>query len=111
MEQTTEASREVLDEIVRRIVEAVDPDRIILFGSRARGDADPDSDYDILIIAPSSLPPGQRTVPVYRALVGLRVPKDVVWWTAEEAAAWRNVKAHFITRVLHEGKVLHERAA
>ena len=111
MEQTTGTSPEVLDEIVRRIVEAVDPDKIILFGSRARGDAHPDSDYDILIIAPTSLPRGQRTGGLYSLLGGVGVSKDVVWWTAEEAAEWRNVKSHFITRVLHEGKVLYERAA
>ena len=100
--QTTQEQDHVLDEIVRRIVEAVDPDKIILFGSRARGEATPDSDYDILIMAPSPLSPGERTGPVRQALAGMSVPKDVVWWTAQEADEWRNVKSHFITTVLRE---------
>ena len=49
MSQIT-ADENVLDEIVRRLVDAVDPDRIVLFGSRARDDARPDSDYDLLIV-------------------------------------------------------------
>ncbi|MBP8953053.1 MAG: nucleotidyltransferase domain-containing protein, partial [Armatimonadetes bacterium] len=80
----------ILDEIVRRIREAVDPDKIILFGSRARGDAGPDSDYDILIIAPSDRPRSRRTGPLYSALAGIGKPKGVVWWTQSEADDWRN---------------------
>jgi predicted nucleotidyltransferase len=69
--------KELLDEIVRRLVEAVDPDRIILFGSRARGDARPDSDVDLLIIKDSDQPIYRRAIPAYRALSGLGVPKDI----------------------------------
>ena len=46
----------VLAEVVRRLVEAVDPDKIILFGSRARGDYRPDSDLDLLVIKASEEP-------------------------------------------------------
>ncbi len=109
--QTEQTEDAVLREIVRRIVAAVHPDKVILFGSRARGDAHPDSDYDILIIAPSELPPWKRTPPVYDVLGGLGVPKDVVWWTREEAEDWRQVKSHFITRAIREGIVLYERAS
>ncbi len=42
--------KDLIEEIVRRLVAAIDPDRIILFGSRARGDSGPDSDLDLLII-------------------------------------------------------------
>lgn len=101
----------ILQEIVRRIVAAVDPDKIILFGSRARGDARPDSDYDILILAPSELPEADRTGPLYSVLSGVGAPKDVVWWTEQEALEWRNVRNHFVTRALAEGRTVHERAA
>ena len=60
----------LLDEIVRRLVKAVDPDRIILFGSWARGDARPDSDVDLLIIKDSDQPAHRRTMPAYLALRG-----------------------------------------
>jgi predicted nucleotidyltransferase len=102
---------ETLEQITRRIVEGFQPQRLILFGSHARGDECRDSDVDLLIVAPSNQPRWQRVVPVYRALAGLGVPKDIVWWTPEEIAEWRNVKTHFINTVLREGVVLYENPA
>jgi len=99
---------EVTARITRKIVEHFYPLRVILFGSRARDEAHSDSDYDLLIIAPSDKPRWQRTVPVYRALAGVGVPKDIVWWTPEEIAEWDGVKSHFINTALREGKVLYE---
>ncbi len=101
----------VIQEMVTRIAKRFHPSRIILFGSRARGEARHDSDFDLLIIAPSSEPRWRRAVPVYRLLAGLGVPKDIVWWTPEEIAEWREVKSHFIHTVLQEGKVLYEEPA
>jgi predicted nucleotidyltransferase len=100
---------EILDELVARIRNAVQPERIVLFGSHARGTAGPESDFDILVIAPSSLPRWRRTVPLYRLLAGIGISKDLIWWTPEEVEEWRNVRSHFITTVLREGKVLYER--
>lgn len=102
---------EATEKMTRRIVERFRPQRIILFGSRARGSARPTSDFDLLIIAPSPEPRWQRVVPVYRALAGLGIPKDIVWWTPEEIAEWHGVKSHFINTVLREGKVLYENPA
>jgi len=99
---------EAIESITRQIVDHFHPRRLILFGSRARGDAGSDSDFDLLLVAPSEEPRWQRAVPVYRALAGLGVPKDIVWWTPEEIAEWGGVKSHFITTVLREGKVLYE---
>jgi predicted nucleotidyltransferase len=102
---------ETLEQITRRIVEGFHPQRLILFGSRARGDERRDSDVDLLIVAPSAEPRWRRAVPVYRALAGLGVPKDIVWWTPEEIAEWQGVKTHFINTVLREGIVLYENPA
>ena len=65
-------------EIVHRLVEAVDPDLIILFGSHARGDARPDSDVDLLIAKDTDEPSYRRAIPAYRALSGLGVGKDII---------------------------------
>ncbi len=100
---------EIITEMVTRIRNVIRPDKIILFGSQARREARPDSDFDLLIIAPSSLPRWQRTPPLYRLLAGLGVPKDIVWWTPEEVSEWREVKSHFVNTALREGKVLYER--
>jgi len=100
---------EVIQKMTERIVEHFHPGRIILFGSHARGDAQSGSDFDLLIVAPSDEPRWRRTVPVYRLLAGMGVPKDIVWWTPEEIAEWQGVKSHFINIVLQEGKVLYEK--
>jgi predicted nucleotidyltransferase len=97
--------------ITQRIVERYHPDRLILFGSRARGNAGSESDFDLLIVAPSSEPRWRRSAPVYRALAGLGIPKDIIWWTPEEIAEWRGVNSHFINAVLREGTVLYEKTA
>ncbi|MBE7472229.1 MAG: nucleotidyltransferase domain-containing protein [Anaerolineales bacterium] len=98
-----------LGEIVRRILKVGNPQKIVLFGSRARREAQPDSDYDILIIEPSNLPRYKRAVVYRRALIGLGMAKDIIVWTPEEVAEWRNVPNAFITTVLKEGVVLYER--
>lgn len=61
----------VLAEIVRRLVEAYRPERIYLFGSRARGQVSPDSDYDLLIVVPDDAAPDRRDGGLaYRVLWG-----------------------------------------
>jgi len=99
---------EVIEKMTQRIVEQFHPRRIILFGSRARTDAHDQSDFDLLIVAPSDEPRWRRTAPVYRALAGIGVPKDIVWWTPEEIVEWQGVKSHFINTVLREGRMLYE---
>ena len=100
---------DLLEEIVRRLVEAVDPDRIILFGSRARGDARPDSDIDLLIVKDTDQPVYRRTIPAYRALSGLGVPKDIIWRTPAEVEDWSAVPTYVTTAAVKEGKVLYEK--
>jgi predicted nucleotidyltransferase len=98
-----------LKEMVRRILLVGDPQKIILFGSRARGNAQPDSDYDLLLIESSDLPRYKRAAKYRRALIGASPAKDILVWTPEEVAEWCNVPNAFITTVLNEGIVLHER--
>lgn len=100
---------ELLNEIVERLLEVGTPERIILFGSHARGDARPDSDLDILIIEESDLPRYRRAPRYLRALVGLFPAKDLVVWTPAEVDAWRTVPNAFVTSAVRDGRILYER--
>lgn len=99
----------LLREIVRRIRMTGNPTAIILFGSRARGDACPDSDIDILIIEETRLPRHRRSAAYRRALAGVFPAKDIVVWTPAEVQEWADTPNAFITTALREGKVLYER--
>ncbi len=96
----------VEQQIVGRILACAEPERIILFGSRARGDAKPGSDFDLLVIHRSDQPRYRRAGPIYRELAALPVEVDVVVYTPEEVEDWRGVPQAFVTTALREGKVL-----
>ncbi len=104
-----EVTNRLLQEMVRRIVEVAHPDRIVLFGSRARGDNRPDSDVDLLVILPSDEPHYVRARPLYRALRDIFVPTDIVVYTPDEVDNWRNVRQALVATALREGTVLYER--
>jgi predicted nucleotidyltransferase len=99
----------LLAQLLERMLRAGDPQRIVLFGSRARGDSRADSDIDLLVIEESALPRYKRSARYRRALVGLFPAKDIVVWTPAEAEEWREVPNAFITTALREGKVLYEK--
>jgi predicted nucleotidyltransferase len=99
----------LLQEVVRRILSVGFPLKVVLFGSRARGNVRPDSDLDLLIIEDSDLPRYKRAARYLRALVGLFPEKDVVVWTPYEVQAWAEVPHAFITTALREGKTLYTR--
>jgi predicted nucleotidyltransferase len=86
--QATDArsADEIIAEMVRRIVERFDPLQIILFGSRARGDAGPDSDVDLLVVFPYVDDVGRRSVQILSALRGMGMAKDVFVTTPDEIA-------------------------
>jgi len=98
---------ELLATVVRRILAVGVPFKIVLFGSRARGDPRPDSDLDLLVVEESAIPRYQRAPRYLRALTGIFPGIDVVVWTPQEIAEWAGVTNHFITTILHEGQVFY----
>ena len=97
-----------LAEIVRRLVEAYEPERIYLFGSEARGDAGPDSDFDLLVVVPNEAPPERkRSRLAYERLWGTGVAADVLVWTAEGFDSRIHLRASLPATVLREGKLLY----
>ncbi len=105
--QYPELTQELLDEIVKRILAAGSPSKIVLFGSRARGDDRTDSDLDLLIVEDSDVPRHKRAIPYYLALADIRLPKDIVVWTPSEIDEWAKVKYAFVTTAIREGKTLY----
>ena len=99
----------LIDDVVRRIVERFHPNRIVLFGSHARGDAGPESDIDLFIEMESDLRPLDRAVEVQR-FFGLRPwGLDVFVYTPAEVAAQRGHLGNLLSYVDAEGKVVYER--
>jgi predicted nucleotidyltransferase len=99
----------LVQQIVGQVLASAQPERIILFGSRARVEANPRSDFDLLVIQPSNQPRYRRAGPIYRALASLPAEVDVVVYTPEEVEEWRSVPEAFVTTAIREGKVLYER--
>lgn len=101
---------EQLPEITRRIVQTSNPDKIILFGSYARGKANADSDLDLLVIVPKAQHLRQESIRVRRALRGLLVPVDIIVATSEQIRRLGNVTGLVYQSALREGTVLYERS-
>jgi len=99
----------LLAEVVARIRDAVQPERVILFGSRARDEAHGESDYDFLVITESDQPRYRRSGPLYTMLADLPVEVEVVVYTPEEVQEWSAVPEAFVSTALREGLVLYER--
>ena len=97
-----------LSEAVRRLVAAYQPEHIYLFGSVARGDASPDSDYDLLLVVPDDAPPERRRSRLaYEALHGTGTAADVLVCTRSYFEDRRSLKASLPGTVLREGRLLH----
>jgi predicted nucleotidyltransferase len=95
--------------MVNRIVNAVHPDQIVLFGSYAYGIPHEDSDIDILVIMETDRPRHKRSVIINQVLAGLIIPKDLLVYTPEEVAEWKDVPQAFITQILTMGVILYDK--
>jgi uncharacterized protein len=98
-----------IEEITNQIVAAFAPRRIILFGSRARGDERTDSDVDLLIEMATDLPAAERIRAVDRLFRPRSWPLDVVILTPAEAAASRASRNSLVRIAEREGRVVYER--
>lgn len=97
-----------LAEIVRRLVEAFRPERIYLFGSKARGEQDRDSDYDLMLVVPDDASPERkRSRRAYEALRGTGTAADVIVFTRQRFESRLHLAASLPATVLREGKLLY----
>jgi len=103
--------QKAIDEMVRRIVARFDPERIILFGSHARGRGDVDSDIDLLVVMRVPGSKRKQAIEIDVALADVGLPKDVIVVTPDEVEKYRDIVGGIIYPAIREGKVLYERAA
>lgn len=102
-------AEECIREMVGRIVRHFDPEQIILFGSRARGDADPESDFDLMVVMDYAGSAREVRLAIRRLLADLPVAKDIYVTTPREFA-WRKEIAGTLEHPAgQEGKVLYAR--
>jgi len=106
---------EQLESIIQRIIQGlqgeIEPQRLVLFGSRVSGKADADSDLDLLIIAPSRERPVDRRIKVRRLLRELdqKIGLDIFFYTPEEAALFAEEPASFLRQILNTGVTIYDR--
>jgi predicted nucleotidyltransferase len=98
-----------IEEIAKRIVAEFHPRRIVLFGSRARGDERADSDLDLLVVMSTDLPAAERIRAVDRLFRPRSWSMDVVVLTPDEAAASRTSRNSLVSIAEREGRVVYER--
>jgi len=97
------------EELIRRLVQALQPDKIVLFGSYARGVATADSDVDLLIVMETTDPPAERYLRVSRLLRPRPFPVDILVRTPAEIRQALSEGDFFVREILENGLVLYER--
>ena len=103
----SDKKRTALAEIVRRIVETAEPEKVILFGSTARGDAGPRSDMDFLIIK-STPDKWKLTASIHRALRGIDESTDLVVVSPEYVERYKNTHCLIVKPALKDGVVVYD---
>jgi len=103
--------KDKIKEVVVRIAENINPDKIILFGSSVSGLSKEDSDLDLIIIKKSNLPRQKRGIEVRRLFYGLLIPLDLKIYTPEEFENELKNEYSFLNMALKNSRILYEREA
>jgi predicted nucleotidyltransferase len=104
-------AQQKVDELVKRIVDAVHPLRIYLFGSAARGAMHANSDLDVLVVMPDGIRRNRTTDIIYRNMSGFGMAKDILVVTESDVKAHRDNPYLIIKNALDEGKELYRAAS
>ncbi len=103
-------SNEILVKVKKRLVDGFHPEKIILFGSQARGTADDRSDVDILVVCSFAAKRRHLMLEMDRALYGLGLARDIMILTPEEFELDRHIPGTIARPAWKEGRVLYESA-
>ncbi len=100
--------RRLIQKIIKQIVDAVHPKKIVLFGSHAYGHPTPDSDLDLLIVMESKKRPVERAVEVSKSIRFYPIPMDIMVRTPAEIRNRIQLGDSFFREVMERGKVIYE---
>ncbi len=103
----TPPTPQTIEELVRRIVEGVHPQRIILFGSAARGDMRPDSDLDILVVMPEGVHRRRTAQDLHERLFGFPMPVDILVATPADLEKHQDNLGLIYHKILREGREIY----
>ena len=106
-QQTVQFNEQILQEIIRRVVEVAHPEKIILFGSAARGKMGPNSDVDLVVVMNTSAHRRRTSQTIYRHLIGVGFAADIVVVTDEDIEQYKDHPGLIIRSALEEGKIVY----
>ncbi len=113
MRNEEKITEETIARMVEAIVQAADPEQVILFGSRGRGDARENSDVDLIVVEKEPFGPGRDRVAemarLYRAVAGFPVSADILVYSLKDVEYWRDSLNHVLARALREGRMMYAR--
>ena len=98
-----------LQALLKLLIERIQPEQVVLFGSHANNTATSESDIDLLVIVKSDLRRDQRQEAISRALRPRRVPVDILAYTPDEVRRCLEFPHSFVRHILDTGKVLYDR--
>jgi predicted nucleotidyltransferase len=98
-----------LKNIVDKIINNFNPEKIILFGSYAYGHPTVDSDMDIMIVMDTDEKPHKRAVSVRKVLKSIGIPKDIIVKTPEEFERFKDIVGTIVYPAAHKGRIIYER--
>ena len=102
---------EALERAVKIIIEVADPDSIILFGSRSRGDEGKQSDFDVCVLKKGFVQKRKLAQRIYRSLYGIGTPVDIIVETPDKLEELKKNPYMIYKEIAEQGKIIYEKSA